>query len=291
MHQATGSPIAVEALERIGGLYALERVIRGRSAEERQRLRHTQTRPVVDALKTWLEDQLVRVPPRGGLAEAIRYALARWPGLLVEYYGMTEGGGTCVLVANQFPDKLHTVGVPVPGHDIRLIDDEGREVARGETGEVVGRSPAMMSGYHGRKQATAEAEWFDAEGNRFIRHGDVGRFDEDGFLILMDRKKDNRPPRIVAEPTTDAFQAATRLMTRLDRLVADNEVRFGQITKDLAEVSRVLAERSGDTLLEVQAAAASIKKVADTVGNQTGRGRFRWRVAGDRGQIRGWRAS
>ncbi|WP_343521196.1 class I adenylate-forming enzyme family protein [Sphingomonas sp.] len=116
--------------------------------------------------------------------------LARWPGLLVEYYGMTEGGGTSVLICNMFPNKLHTVGVPVEGHDIRLIDEEGREVPRGEMGEVVGRSPAMMSGYHGREQASADAEWFDAEGNRFIRHGDVGRFDEDGFLILMDRKKD-----------------------------------------------------------------------------------------------------
>lgn len=116
--------------------------------------------------------------------------LARWPGLLVEYYGMTEGGGTSVLICNMFPNKLHTVGMPVEGHDIRLIDDDGREVAQGEMGEVVGRSPAMMSGYHGRKQASADAEWFDAAGNRFIRHGDVGRFDEDGFLILMDRKKD-----------------------------------------------------------------------------------------------------
>lgn len=116
--------------------------------------------------------------------------LARWPGMLIEYYGMTEGGGTCVLMCNMFPGKLHTVGVPVPGHDIRLIDDEGREVAQGGMGEVVGRSPAMMSGYHGRKQASADAEWFDAEGNRYIRHGDVGRFDEDGFLTLMDRKKD-----------------------------------------------------------------------------------------------------
>jgi len=116
--------------------------------------------------------------------------LARWPGLLVEYYGMTEGGGTCILVANQFPDKLHTVGRPVEGHDIRLIDDDGNEVAQGETGEVVGRSPAMMTGYHGRKDATAAAEWFDADGNRYIRHGDVGRFDADGFLTLLDRKKD-----------------------------------------------------------------------------------------------------
>jgi len=116
--------------------------------------------------------------------------VARWPGLLVEYYGMTEGGGTCALAANQFPDKLHTVGRPVEGHDIRLIDDEGNEVPQGEMGEVVGRSPAMMSGYHGRKSATDDATWYDAEGNRYIRHGDVGRFDADGFLTLLDRKKD-----------------------------------------------------------------------------------------------------
>ncbi|HWK34942.1 class I adenylate-forming enzyme family protein [Sphingomonas sp.] len=116
--------------------------------------------------------------------------LARWPGLLVEYYGMTEGGGTCVLIANAFPDKLHTVGRPAEGHDIRLIDDDGNEVPPGEMGEVVGRSGAMMSGYHGRADASSAAEWFDAEGNRFIRHGDVGRFDADGFLTLLDRKKD-----------------------------------------------------------------------------------------------------
>ncbi|MET0307185.1 MAG: class I adenylate-forming enzyme family protein [Sphingomonas sp.] len=116
--------------------------------------------------------------------------LARWPGLLVEYYGMTEGGGTCALVCNQHPDKLHTVGKPLEGHDIRLIDEEGNEVVPGETGEVVGRSPAMMTGYHGRADATGSATWHDAAGNRFIRHGDVGRFDADGFLILMDRKKD-----------------------------------------------------------------------------------------------------
>jgi acyl-CoA synthetase (AMP-forming)/AMP-acid ligase II len=116
--------------------------------------------------------------------------LARWPGLLVEYYGMTEGGGTTALVCNMHPAKLHTVGTPLPGQDIRLIDEEGNEVPQGEMGEVVGRSAAMMSGYHGRSEATAAATWHDAEGNRYIRHGDVGRFDEDGFLILMDRKKD-----------------------------------------------------------------------------------------------------
>jgi acyl-CoA synthetase (AMP-forming)/AMP-acid ligase II len=119
-----------------------------------------------------------------------RDILARWPGGLSEYYGMTEGGGTCILAAHEHPDKLHTVGQPAEGHDIRLIDENGREVARGELGEVVGRSPAMMNGYRNAREKTREAEWFDPEGRRFIRTGDVGRFDEDGFLVLLDRRKD-----------------------------------------------------------------------------------------------------
>jgi long-chain acyl-CoA synthetase len=117
--------------------------------------------------------------------------LKRWPGGLIEYYGMTEGGGSCILHAHEFPDKLHTVGQPAPGHEIRLIDEQGREVPRGEVGEIVGRSPAaMMNGYFNQPRKTAEAEWYDGEGNRYIRTGDVGRFDEQGFLTLLDRRKD-----------------------------------------------------------------------------------------------------
>ncbi|MGZ5187265.1 MAG: class I adenylate-forming enzyme family protein [Caldimonas sp.] len=116
--------------------------------------------------------------------------LARWPGGLVEFYGMTEGGGSCALAAHDHPGKLHTVGLPMEGHDIRLIDDAGREVARGEMGEVVGRSASMMTGYHGQAEKTRQAEWTSPEGERFIRTGDVGRFDGDGFLTLLDRKKD-----------------------------------------------------------------------------------------------------
>jgi acyl-CoA synthetase (AMP-forming)/AMP-acid ligase II len=114
----------------------------------------------------------------------------RWPGALVEFYGMTEGGGTCILEAHNFPDKLHTVGKPAEGHDIRLIDEEGQVVAQGEMGEVVGRSVSMMTGYHAQPGKTRDAEWYSPEGERFIRTGDVGRFDEDGFLTLFDRKKD-----------------------------------------------------------------------------------------------------
>jgi long-chain acyl-CoA synthetase len=116
--------------------------------------------------------------------------LARWPGRLIDVYGLTEGGGTCILDCNRHPHKLHTSGMPAPGHDIRLIDERGHEVPQGEEGEVVGHSPGMMTAYHNQPDKTREAEWFDAAGKRFIRTGDIGRLDEDGFLVLVDRKKD-----------------------------------------------------------------------------------------------------
>ena len=64
--------------------------------------------------------------------------LKRWPGGLVEYYGMTEGGGTCILLAHEFPHKVHTVGRPAEGHEVLLIDEDGKILPPGETGEIVG---------------------------------------------------------------------------------------------------------------------------------------------------------
>ena len=123
-------------------------------------------------------------------AELKRDVLDRWPGALVEYYGMTEGGCSFMLKAHENPDKLHTVGQPMPGHEARLIDDDGKEVAPGQAGEIVGRSPTMSKGYLGRDDKTREMHWYDENGDLWYRHGDVGRFDEDGFMILTDRKKD-----------------------------------------------------------------------------------------------------
>jgi acyl-CoA synthetase (AMP-forming)/AMP-acid ligase II len=122
---------------------------------------------------------------------ALKRALVdRWPGRFVEVYGMTEGGTTCLLDAGAFPDKLATVGRPAPGTDLRVIDDAGRELPRGATGEVIGRSALMMSGYYNAPELTEAFYWRDADGTVFHRTGDVGRFDQDGFLVLLDRKKD-----------------------------------------------------------------------------------------------------
>lgn len=81
LHEATASPIAGEALRRIGRLYEVEAAVRGRPPEERRAARERQARPLVDALRGWLEAQLARVPGRSKLAEAIRYALGRWADL------------------------------------------------------------------------------------------------------------------------------------------------------------------------------------------------------------------
>jgi transposase len=83
IHQATGSPLAEEALRRIGELYAIEAEIRGRPAEERQSVRQERSKPLVDALHAWLTAQLGRVSGGSTLAEAIRYALRHWTGLVL----------------------------------------------------------------------------------------------------------------------------------------------------------------------------------------------------------------
>lgn len=116
--------------------------------------------------------------------------LEKWPGGLFEAYGMTEGGATFILAAHEHPHKLHTVGLPVEGCEVRFINDQGEEVLPGEAGEIVGHSPGMMDKYLNQPEKTAEVEYYDDSGKRFIRSGDIGRLDEDGFLILLDRKKD-----------------------------------------------------------------------------------------------------
>ncbi len=119
-----------------------------------------------------------------------REMLDRWPGGLVEFYGMTEGGASFVLFAHEHPDKLHTVGRIAPGGELRLLDDEDRDVPAGAQGEIVTRSPSMMIGYHNRPQETAACRWTAPDGSVWQRTGDIGRLDTDGFLTIVDRKKD-----------------------------------------------------------------------------------------------------
>jgi len=109
--------------------------------------------------------------------------------VLMELYGLTEGVGT-TLKPEDIRIKTGSVGTPIAGTEMLIIDNEGRVLPRGEVGEIVGYGGGIMKGYHNRPEATAEVVWKDERGRTFLRTGDMGRFDEDGFLYILDRKKD-----------------------------------------------------------------------------------------------------
>jgi len=106
-----------------------------------------------------------------------------------ELYGFSEGFGSMLKPADH-PRKPDSVGVPVIGFEARIVDDDGNVLPPGQPGEIAGYGAGMMKGYHNRPDATAELIWRDALGRTFIRSGDIGVIDEDGFLRIVDRKKD-----------------------------------------------------------------------------------------------------
>ncbi|MEU6241859.1 AMP-binding protein [Streptomyces sp. NPDC047024] len=104
---------------------------------------------------------------------------------VVEGYGLSEA--TCASTANPLdgPRKPGTVGPPLPGQRVAVMDEHGRLITDGRTGEVVISGPTVMRGYLGRPEETAAAVR-----DGWLHTGDVGRLDEDGYLVLVDRLKD-----------------------------------------------------------------------------------------------------
>jgi len=118
------------------------------------------------------EDTLTRFAQRFGNAK------------MVEGYGLSENSPAAAVNPLQ-KSKPGSVGLPLPGYAIKIVDEEMVEVPRGEVGEVIITGDGVMLGYLNRPEATAETVV-----NGWLRTGDLGKLDEDDYLYIVDRKKD-----------------------------------------------------------------------------------------------------
>lgn len=129
----------------------------------------------------------LRVCLSGGAAlplEVLHGFERRYGSTIYEGYGLSETSPAAVFNRPSIERREGSVGLPVRGADVRIVDPQGVSVAHGVVGEIAIRGECVMAGYFGRPEATAEAipdGWF--------RSGDLGRMDEDGYLYIVDRKK------------------------------------------------------------------------------------------------------
>ncbi len=127
-----------------------------------------------------------RLVSAGGPLPQEVYARVRERGIgVMECFGTSESGGGIMICAAEKAGHPTSVGRPMVGFEVRIADDEGRELPDGETGEFLIRGDAVASGYY--KQPAIEAEIF---AGGWFHTGDYGRRDAEGFLYVMDRKKD-----------------------------------------------------------------------------------------------------
>ncbi|WP_223115880.1 AMP-binding protein [Paracoccus amoyensis] len=126
----------------------------------------------------------------GGGAAVIRDTSEKWKALtgkhIKEGYGLSETSPILCINPMSVAEFTETCGLPVPSTDIKLIDDEGREVAEGEAGEICAKGPQVMRGYWNNDEANASA--FTPDG--YFKTGDVGMLTAGGFVKIVDRKKD-----------------------------------------------------------------------------------------------------
>lgn len=131
----------------------------------------------------------LKVTLGGGMAvqQAVAERWARVTGRpLLEAYGLTETSPAVTVNPLDLAQFNGSIGLPLPSTELSIRDDAGREVARGQIGEICVRGPQVMAGYWRRPDETALA--FHADG--FLRTGDLGYVDQLGFVFLVDRKKD-----------------------------------------------------------------------------------------------------
>ncbi len=130
----------------------------------------------------------LRVGISGGAAlpvEVLKAFEKKYDVKILEGYGLSETSPVATFNRTDRPTKPGSIGLPIWGVDVRIVDAEGNDIAPGESGEIVIRGHNIMKGYYKRDEATVQAitdGWFHS--------GDIGRRDEDGYIYIVDRLKD-----------------------------------------------------------------------------------------------------
>jgi long-chain acyl-CoA synthetase len=129
----------------------------------------------------------VAISGGAALPDEVRTAFAKKnKAILAEGYGLTEASPVVCCAALRVPSKPMSIGLPLPATDIRFVDvDSGQPVGIGENGELQVKGPQVMAGYYDNPEASKDA-FMDG----WLRTGDVGHMDEDGYVFLVDRIKD-----------------------------------------------------------------------------------------------------
>ncbi|KKC41023.1 hypothetical protein WH87_02440 [Devosia epidermidihirudinis] len=194
----------------------------------------------------------VAISGGAALPDEVRNAFSKKsPAILAEGYGLTEASPVVCCAALRKASKPMSIGLPLPGTDIRFVNiDTGKPVGIGEDGELQVRGPQVMQGYYEDEQSTKDA-FMDG----WLRTGDVGHMDEDGYVFLVDRIKDliicsgfNVYPRIIEEAlmTHPAVEETNVIGVpddyRGEAPIAYVKLRAGQTATD-ADLKHYLADR------------------------------------------------
>jgi long-chain acyl-CoA synthetase len=117
--------------------------------------------------------------------EVLRAFESQFKAIIYEGYGLTECSPVCVENPYDRPTRPGSIGLPIPGFEARLVDETDRDVGRGNVGELIVRGPGVMKGYLRQPEAMEQTLR-----NGWLHTGDMARQDDDGYIYVVDRKKD-----------------------------------------------------------------------------------------------------
>ncbi|GMH57845.1 hypothetical protein TrRE_jg4290, partial [Triparma retinervis] len=181
-----------------------------------------------------------------------------------EGYGLTE---TSPVVAMNSPEqrKVGTVGKPTGGVDVVAVDVEGNALPQGSEGEICVVGPNVMRGYHNNVEATEEVISMDGEGRRMFHTGDLGRVDEDGFVRITGRLKEQfkleNGKYVVPTPVEEAI-GMSRFIEQIVLCGANRPYNVCLIVPNV-EAIREVCKVGGEIKDDELGAAAGVKELID----------------------------